>query len=99
MNQVFEQSKDLHVRNTYVYAKNADPYVYADSATTVKIDAATLHDLFLKGVIVVDGVVEYKAVSFGIAAGVATLTYVKADAVTPATAVLTTLKSSEYVAG
>lgn len=99
MNQIFEQSKDLHVRNTYVYAKNADPYVYADSTNTIKIDAATLNDLFLKGVVVVDGSVEYKAVSFGIAAGVGTLTYVKADAATATTAVLTTLKSSEYVAG
>ena len=99
MDKIYEHSNDLHVRNTKVYVKNADPYAYADSANTIKIDAATLKDLFQKGAIVVDGDVEYKPVSFGIAAGVGTLTYVKPDAVTATTAVLTTLKSSEYVAG
>jgi hypothetical protein len=97
MSKVYENYGDQHVRATYVYAKTNDPYAYLDSAKTVKIDSETLKDLFEKGTIVVDGSIEYKPVSFGIADSVGTLTYVKTDGTTATTAVLATLKSSEHV--
>ena len=100
MKHIYEkQYDDQFVRKTFIYAKNADAYAYADSATTVKIDAATLEDLFQMGAIVVAGGVQYEPTSFELKTGVGTITYVKADGTTPTTAVLATLKSSEYVAG
>lgn len=99
MNKIYDRYEDLHVRNTYIYAKTDDPYAYSDSDKKVKIDAATLENLFLKGVVISDGAIEYKAISFGVAEGVGTITYVKADATTATVAVLATLKSEEYVAG
>jgi hypothetical protein len=99
MTQIYQDYKDLHVIGTLVYVKTNDTYAYADSGKTVKIDATTLKELFEKGAIVVDGTTEYKPVSLATSEGVATLTYVKTDGTTPTTAVLATLKSSEYVAG
>jgi hypothetical protein len=99
MNRVYENYTDLHVRATYVYVKTNDVYAYADSGKTVKIDSDTLKDLFEKGLIIVDGAIEYKPVSFSVVDSVATLTYVKTDGTTPTTAVLATLKSEEYTAG
>jgi len=98
MNKVYERYEDQHVRATYVYVKSDDAYAYADELTTIKIEAATLEDLFRKGIIVVDADTEYKATSLNVAAGVATLTYVKADETTATTAVLAVIKSSEYEA-
>jgi hypothetical protein len=98
MDRVYEKYEDQHVRNTFVYAKDNDAYAYTDSGKTVKIDSESLKELFEKGIIVVDGTAEYKAVSFSVVDGVATLTYVKTDGTTPTTAVLATLKSSEYTA-
>lgn len=98
MDKIYERSNDLHVRGTYIYKKANDSYAYSDSATTKKIDADTLKDLFLKGAVVVDGTVNYHPVSFGIASNVGTLTYVKTDGTTATTAVLATLVSEEYTA-
>jgi tetrahydromethanopterin S-methyltransferase subunit D len=99
MNKIYEEYKDLHVKAICVYVKTGDAYAYADSAKTVKIDSATMKEMFEKGTIIVDGALEYKPVSFGVALSVGTLTYVKTDGTTPTTAVLATLKSSEYTAG
>ena len=49
--------------------------------------------------VIVDGDVEYKPVSFSIVETVGTVTYVKTDDTTATTAVLATLVSSEYLAG
>lgn len=97
MDKIYEDYKDQHVVAVYVYKKVGDTYAYADSAKTVKIEAATLKDLFQKGIIIVDGTIEYKPVSFGIANSIGTLTYVKTDGTTATTAVLGTLVSKEYV--
>lgn len=51
------------------------------------------------GAIIVAGGVQYEPTSFELKNGVGTITYVTADATTATTAVLATLKSSEYVAG
>ena len=100
MAKIYEKYSDLHVSGVMVYKKTADAYAYSDSNKTVKIDAASLKDLFEKGVmIIVDGDVEYKPVSFSIVETVGTVTYVKTDDTTATTAVLATLVSSEYVAG
>jgi hypothetical protein len=99
MDKIYEDSKDLHVRKTCIYVKTGNAYAYSDVATTVKIDAASLKDLFLKGAVVIDGAVQYNPTSFKMDATVGTVTYVKADNTTPTTAVLAELKSSEYVAG
>jgi hypothetical protein len=100
MNRILnKQYEDQYVRATYVYVKNADAYAYADNATTVKIPAAELKDIFEMGCVVVAAGVEYAPVSYSETAGVGTLTYVKTDGTTATTAVLATVKSSEYVAG
>lgn len=97
MEKIYEQSKDLHVVATVIYVKTADPYAYADSAKTVKIKAVDLKEAFEKGALIVDGDIKYKPVSFKLATGIGTLTYVKTDGTTPTTAVLATLVSEEYV--
>lgn len=97
MDKVYEHSRDIHVRNTYVYAKALDPYAYLDKAKKEKVSAEMLADLFAKGVIVVDGDNHYHPVSFNVTTGVATLTYAKTDGTTATVAVLATLKSKEYV--
>ena len=97
-NKVYEKSTDLHVRGTYIYVKTGEVYAYADSAKSVKIDATTLQDLFLKGAIIVDGTVSYKPVSFGITSTVGIMTYVKTNSTTATVADLAVIKSSEYVA-
>lgn len=98
MDKIFETYDDQHVVATKVYVKTDDAYAYSDSAKTIKIEAAILKNLFEKGTLIIDGSIEYKPVSFELTAGVGTLTYVKANSGTPTTAVLTTLKSKEFVA-
>lgn len=96
MEKIFEHSNDLHVVARLIYAKASDSYAYADSAKTEKIDCATLTDLFVKGVMIVDGNNRYKPTGLLVNAGVATVTYVKADTTTATTAVLATMASKEY---
>lgn len=99
MSKVYERYEDLHVRKTYIYVKADDVYAYEDSDKKVKISADDLRNLFLKGVVIVDGTIEYAPISFDISEGVGTITYVKADTTTATVAVLATLKSKEYTAG
>jgi hypothetical protein len=99
MDNVYERSEDLHVRGTYVYVKAGDVYAYADSATTVKIDAVALKNLFLKGAIVNAAGVLFKPTGLKVTAGVAALSYVTADDDPVTTAVMALLYSSEHVAG
>jgi hypothetical protein len=99
MDKIYENSKDLHIRKTCIYVKTGNAYAYSDAATTVKIDAATLKDLFQMGIVVIDGNIQYSPVSFKMDAAVGSITYVKTDGTTPTTAVLAELKSSEYIAG
>ena len=96
MSRVYERYEDLHVRKTYIYVKADDVYAYEDSEKKVKISADDLRNLFLKGAVILDGTTEYLPTSYVISSEVGTMTYVKADTTTAATAVLTTLKSKEY---
>lgn len=98
MAKIYEKAKDVHVRATYVYKKSGDAYAYVDAAKTTKIDAEDLQELFRKGCLIIDSDVEYKPVSYDITSEVGTITYVKTDTNTATTAVLATLKSSEYSA-
>ena len=99
MDHIFENANDQHIRGTYVYAKANDAYAYANAGKTVKINAATLEELFLRGIIVISGTSQYVPTSLKVASGVATITYVTADGTTATTAVLATLASEEYTAG
>ena len=98
MTKIYEDAEDLNVVARLVYKKANDAYAYADSAKTVKIDADTLADVFTKGVLIVDGNNRYKPTALAVVNGVATITYVTANAGTPTTAVLATLASEGYVA-
>lgn len=99
MEKIYEQLNDLHVAAVKVYAKANDSYAYYDSAKTIKVSSADLLNLYRKGrIVIVDGSVEYVPISYGISSSVGTLTYVKTDGTTATTAVLATLKSSEYTA-
>lgn len=97
MNKIFEHYNDLHVRGTYVYAKANDVYVYSDSDKTVKIDAAKLKDLFLKGVIIDLSGKLYKPTGLAVNNGVVSLSYVTPDTDTATTAVMALLYSKEYI--
>ena len=96
MDKIFERADDVHVAARVVYASSAHQYAYADANFTTKINAATLADMFMKGMIIVDGTEQYKPVSIIVTSGVATVTYVKADETTATTAVLATLVSEEF---
>ena len=98
MAKIYEHADDLHVVARMIYKKTGDAYAYSDSAKTVKVDAVTLEDMFLKGLIVVAGDNQYKPTGLTVADGVATITYVTADGTTATTAVLATLASEEYTA-
>ena len=51
INAVYEDAKDIHVRN-YILYNNGDSYLYLDEALTEKVDCDTLMDLCSKGVLV-----------------------------------------------
>ena len=51
INAVYEDAKDIHVRN-YILYNNGDNYLYLDEALTEKVDCDTLMDLCSKGVLI-----------------------------------------------
>ena len=51
INAVYEDAKDIHVRN-YILYDNVDSYLYLDKALTEKVDCDTLMDLCSKGVLI-----------------------------------------------
>jgi len=96
MDKVYEQAKDVHVRNIYVYTNGEDAYAYSDAACEEKIAADVLSDLFIKGVIINDDGGLFKPTGFVVIEEIGYITYIKPDEQTPTTAVLTTLYSEEY---
>lgn len=94
MEKIYEHFSDVHVVARKVYPKESSLYAFADADKTQKISASDLEDLFLKGCVIVDDDIEYKPVSCKVEDGLATLTYVKADATT---AMLAALTCKEYV--
>ena len=51
INAIYEDAKDVHVRNYILYNKGNN-YLYLDEAFTEKVDCDTLMDLCSKGVLV-----------------------------------------------
>ena len=54
MNKIYEQLKDLHVRNYVVFGKAADNKIYYDAAYETQVTEADLKDAFLKGALLID---------------------------------------------
>lgn len=91
--KVYEDAKDKAVAACKVFTKSTDTYAYADSECKVKIEAADLKDLFVKGAIIITTAGMFKPVSCKEASGEVTLTYVTTDTTTATTAKLATVKS------
>lgn len=95
MSKIYEQSKDLHIRRTYIYTKEGGGfYAYADSDAKIKLSAFTLRDIFLKGAVILDTAIEYLPVAYSEEDGVGSLLYIKQGVTAPEFA---TLMSEEYV--
>ena len=94
MEKMYINFNDDDVMVYKVYAKNGDPYAYADAKNTVKLTADELHHAFLYGMVIVDATagVEYLPISCKVAGKVATVTYATTDTVAT-TAKLATVKS------
>lgn len=92
MDRVFHHDDSMYVVGTKVYTK-ADGVAYSDSECKNSINAETLEQLFLEGMIVVADGVSYKPISCKVASKVATVTYVTTDSSTTTTAKLATVKS------
>lgn len=97
LNHVYTTGDEKLVKNTIIYAKKADNYVYADAACKEKLDKATLRRLCLIGVIVCYESAFYPVVAFkdNTAKGCFDATFYDVYA-TSAAAV--TVHSSEYAA-
>lgn len=54
MNKIFEQSKDLHVRNYVVYGNASDNKLYYEATYTNQVTEADLVDAFVKGALLID---------------------------------------------
>ena len=52
INAIYEDAKDIHVRNYILYNNNEDRYLYLDEALTEKVDCDTLMDLCSKGILI-----------------------------------------------
>lgn len=53
MTKVYEQLKDLHIRNIVVYGKAADHKLYKEAAYTTQITQAELQEMFKKGMLLI----------------------------------------------
>lgn len=54
MEKVFEQAKDLHVRNVIVYGNNADNKLYREAEYKTEITTVELEDMFKKGALLIN---------------------------------------------
>lgn len=63
MNKIFAKSEEKYVKNTVVYGKKNDNYVYEDSGCTVKLDKDTVSRLFMTGMLV-----SYEGATYHVAA-------------------------------
>lgn len=93
MDKIYEHANDLHVRAYIAYVKKGDKYAYADAEYQKKITTSDLANAFKKGLLVVAEGVTYVPTSCKVDKGVATVTYVTADASTPTTAKLATIET------
>lgn len=64
MKQIYEKSKELHVRALVVYGKAADHTLWADAEYSVVLKAEEVLDAYVKGMLVIlDGEVYKKPIS------------------------------------
>lgn len=54
MNKIFEQAKDLHVRNIVVYGNSEDNALYIDAEFTTQVKQVELEDAFMKGALLIN---------------------------------------------
>lgn len=53
MERIYEQEKDLHIRNNLVYGKTADKKLYYDAAYTRQVTCEDLREAFKKGFLLI----------------------------------------------
>ena len=96
LNRTYDHSDDTHVRRYHVYIKANSNYAFSDKACTVKIDADTLMDTFVKGMLIVDTAsVDTYIIPVGakLASKKTTITYLKPNATTVTSADFGTVTS------
>ena len=54
MNKIYEQAKDLHVRNYVVFGNTIDDKLYYEAEFTNQVTQADLEDAFVKGALLID---------------------------------------------
>lgn len=92
MDRIFHHDDTMYEAATKIYVKTGNGYI--DSACTVAVTADQMQDIFNRGMIIVDGSVQYLPVSLSVASNKVTVTYVKTNSSTATTADLATVKSA-----
>lgn len=92
MIRIYHHGDTMYVAAEKVYTKT-DGLAYTDEKCTTKATTEEVYDAFCRGLIIVNGGVEYLPISCKIADDVATVTYVTADTTTATTAKLATVKT------
>ena len=93
MERIFHHDDTMYEAGTKVYVKS-DGYAYLEESFKTKVPADVLEDLFVRGLIIVDGGVMYKPISFKVASKVGIVTYAKTNSTTSTQADLATAKSA-----
>ena len=93
MDRIFHHDDTMYEAGTKVYVKS-DGYAYLEESFKTKVPADVLKDLFVRGLIIVDGGVMYKPISFKVASKVGIVTYAKTNSTTSTQADLATAKSA-----
>ena len=93
MDRIFHHDNTMYEAGTKVYVKS-DGYAYLEESFKTKVPADVLEDLFVRGLIIVDGGVMYKPISFKVASKVGIVTYAKTNGTTSTQADLATAKSA-----
>ena len=93
MDRIFHHDDTMYEAGTKVYVKS-DGYAYLEESFKTKVPADVLEDLFVRGLIIVDGGVMYKPISFKVASKVGIVTYAKTNSTTSTQADLATAKSA-----
>lgn len=92
MDRIFHHDDTMYEAATKIYVKSGNGYV--DSDYKVAVTADQMQDIFNRGMIIVDGSIQYLPVSLSVASNKATVTYVKTNSSTATTADLATVKSA-----
>lgn len=95
--EIYADAEEKYLKNTVLYGKSDDDYLYFESGCTNKIDKDTLMNLLLKGVLVSYGGAYYAPVLFKENAGAVEVTI--ATVINAASTASVVLYSSEHTAG